>query len=58
MINEFNFDDGNSIDLPLGFFVFCDLDGALVDTDYANYLSYRRAVIESTSGTYDVNFSN
>jgi len=43
---------------PLGFFVFCDLDGALVDTDYANYLSYRRAVIESTSGTYDVNFSN
>lgn len=58
MINEFNFDDGKPIDLPLGFSVFCDLDGTLVDTDYANYLSYRRAVIEATRGMYDVDFSN
>ncbi len=58
MINEFNYNDGKLIDLPLGFSVFCDLDGTLVDTDYANYLSYRRAVIEETRGMYDVAFSN
>lgn len=58
MINEFNFDDRKSIDLPLGFSMFCDLDGTLVDTDYANYLSYRRALIEVTSGMYDVDFRN
>jgi beta-phosphoglucomutase len=58
MINEFSFNDGKFIDLPLGLSVFCDLDGTLVDTDYANYLSYRRAVLEATSGIYDVGFSN
>ena len=52
MINEFSYDDLKSIDLPLGFSVFCDLDGTLVDTDYANYLSYRRAVIEVTNGMH------
>jgi hypothetical protein len=30
----------------------------LVDTDYANYLSYRRAVIEATRGTHDVEFTD
>jgi len=58
MINEFRLVDGKFIDLPLGFSVFCDLDGTLVDTDYANYLSYRKAVLEATSGIYDIDFSN
>jgi beta-phosphoglucomutase-like phosphatase (HAD superfamily) len=58
MINAFNFEDGKIIDLPLGLSVFCDLDGTLVDTDYANYLAYRRAIKEATHGMYDVNFSN
>lgn len=40
----------NEIDIEIHprFIVFCDMDGTLVDTDYANYLSYRRAVIEAT----------
>jgi beta-phosphoglucomutase len=42
------------IRIPPGFTVFCDLDGTLVDTDYANYLSYRRAVREVTFGAHDV----
>ena len=33
------------------------MDGTLVDTDYANYLSYRRAVMEVTRGKHDVEFS-
>lgn len=58
MIKGFEFDNGASIDIPPGYTVFCDLDGTLVDTDYANYLSYRRAIIEVTRGTHDVEFSN
>lgn len=58
MINEFQSGDGVSIEVPPGFSVFCDMDGTLVDTDYANYLSYRRAVIEATHGTHDVQFTD
>ena len=58
MIGEFKFDDSAAIDIPIGFSVFCDMDGTLVDTDYANYLSYRRAVIEATCGTHDVDFTD
>ena len=42
------------IEIPPGFVVFCDMDGTLVDTDYANYLSYRKAVLEVTQGILDV----
>lgn len=58
MINEFTFDDDAAIDIRPGFTVFCDMDGTLVDTDYANYLSYRRAVIEGTCGAHDVELTD
>lgn len=58
MINEFQFGDKVAIEIPPGFCVFCDMDGTLVDTDYANYLSYRRAVIEATCGTHDIEFTD
>jgi len=58
MINEFQSGDGAAIEIPPGFSIFCDMDGTLVDTDYANYLSYRRAVIEATRGTHDVEFTD
>ncbi|MCO6450525.1 MAG: hypothetical protein J5I90_07015 [Caldilineales bacterium] len=58
LINDLKLDDSASIDIPPGYTVFCDMDGTLVDTDYANYLSYRRAVIEATRGMHDVEFSN
>lgn len=45
---------GHSFRIPSDFCVFCDLDGTLIDTDRANYLSYRRAVKVVTNGTYDV----
>ena len=57
MINAFKFNENIIIDIPPGFTVFCDMDGTLVDTDYANYLSYRRAIVETTCGTYDVDFT-
>lgn len=46
------------LEIPPRFIVFCDMDGTLVDTDYANYLSYRRAVIKATSGKHDVQLSS
>lgn len=49
--NEFD------IELPLGFVVFCDMDGTLIDTDHANYLSYRKAVLQVTHGMHDVQYS-
>lgn len=58
MIKEFKFDDGVAIDISPKFTVFCDMDGTLVDTDYANYLSYRCAVVEATCGIHDVEFTD
>jgi len=42
------------IAIPPGFVVFCDMDGTLVDTDYANYLSYKKAIFKITHGKYTV----
>ena len=57
MIREIESKNEVDIEIPLGFIVFCDMDGTLVDTDYANYLSYRQAVIEATCGKHDVEFT-
>lgn len=58
MANEFKFDGDMVVDIPIGFTVLCDMDGTLVDTDYANYLSYRRALMEETCGTHDFEFAD
>lgn len=58
MTSESKSVDSATIGIPSGFSIFCDLDGTLVDTDYANYLSYRRAVKEATRGTHDVDFTD
>lgn len=58
MISEFKSVDIAAIGIPSGFTVFYDMDGTLVDTDFANYLSYRRAVIEATRGMHDVDFTD
>lgn len=52
------FENKMEIEIPSGFIVCCDMDGTLVDTDFANYLSYRRAIKEVTRGRYDVQLSN
>jgi phosphoglycolate phosphatase-like HAD superfamily hydrolase len=38
------------IQIPPQSTIFCDMDGTLIDTDFANFLAYRRAVIEATNG--------
>ena len=58
MMNEFQFGEGADIEIPAGYSVFCDMDGTLVDTDWANYLSYRRAVVEATHGAHNVEFTS
>lgn len=57
MIIKVESENEADIEIPPGFIVFCDMDGTLVDTDYANYLSYKHAVIEATCGKHDVEFS-
>lgn len=46
------------IEIPPEFIIFCDMDGTLIETDYANYLSYKCAVIKATSGKNDIEFSD
>jgi beta-phosphoglucomutase len=57
MLTKIESDNVADIEVPSGFIVFCDMDGTLVNTDYANYLSYKFAVIEATCGKHDVEFS-
>ncbi len=40
-----------------GAWILCDLDGTLVHTDYANYLSYRKAVEVVTGGSRSLAYS-
>jgi beta-phosphoglucomutase-like phosphatase (HAD superfamily) len=51
---------GNNIgdEVPVGYSIFCDMDGTLIDTDYANYLAYSRALIEVTQKKYDIEFDH
>jgi beta-phosphoglucomutase len=57
MLKKIESDNVADIEIPLDYIVFCDMDGTLVNTDYANYLSYRLAVIEATRGKHDVELS-
>lgn len=58
MSSELKQDDIACLDIPLGVTIFCDMDGTLVDSDYANFLSYKRALIDSNCGVLDVEFKN
>lgn len=58
MNNELKQDDIACLDIPLGVTIFCDMDGTLVDSDYANFLSYKRALIDFNCGVLDVSFKN
>ena len=57
MINKLKFDGDISFQIPIGFTIFCDLDETLVRTDYANYLSYKYALMETTNGALDIDFT-
>lgn len=56
MNRELTFGNHDTIRIPSGATIFCDLDGTLVDTDYANYLAYRLAVSEVTRGQIQLSF--
>lgn len=58
MLRKIETEKEADIEIPPGFVVFCDMDGTLVNTDYANYLSYRFAIIEATCGKHDVEYSD
>ncbi len=57
MVGEKEQEDTFDVEIPTGFTVFCDMDGTFVDTDYANFLSYNRAIFEETRGAHDLQFS-
>lgn len=50
----------NEIDVEISseFVILCDMDGTLIDTNYANYLSYRHAIQEVTSREHDLRFNS
>lgn len=56
--NELKQDDIACLDIPIGVTIFCDMDGTLVDSNYANFLSYKRALLDSNCGVLDVEFKN
>jgi len=58
MNNKLKQFDITYLDIPPGATVFCDMDGTLVDSDFANYLSYKRALRDSNCGVFDVEFNN
>jgi len=45
------------IDISSKFIFLCDLDGTLIDTDYANYLSYLHAIEDVTHQKHDIQFN-
>jgi len=49
---------GIDIEIAPGFLVLCDMDGTLIDTDYANYLSYRRAIADIMLQTQELEFNS
>lgn len=60
MSNELKHEHIANLEIPLGFTIFCDMDGTLVDSDYANFLSYKRALIDvnTNCGIFDIKFTN
>ena len=47
-----------NIEISPKFIILCDMDGTLIDTDYANYLSYRRAIEEVTRRKHELQFNS
>ena len=46
-----------NVEISSEFVILCDMDGTLIDTNYANYLSYKRAIHEVTSREHDLRFN-
>lgn len=45
------------VDISSKFIILCDMDGTLIDTDYANYLSYMHAIEDVTRQKHDIQFN-
>ena len=45
------------VDISPKFIILCDMDGTLIDTDYANYLSYMHAIEDVTRQKHDIQFN-
>jgi phosphoglycolate phosphatase-like HAD superfamily hydrolase len=46
------------IEIDSNYIILCDMDGTLINTDYANYLSYNRAIEEVVSQSYDLQYNS
>lgn len=58
MSNDLTHDDITGLEIPQEVIIFCDMDGTLVDSDYANFLSYKRAILDANCGVLNVEFTN
>lgn len=55
-INEVTQEIGNKITADT--ILFFDMDGTLVDTDLANFLSYKKAILSVTKSDYNLTFNS
>ena len=53
-----NLQNETGIEIPSQFVILCDMDGTLIDTDYANYLSYIHAIEDVTRQKHDLQFNS
>jgi len=57
-MNQENYESKNSeLKITDTTILFFDLDGTLVDTNYANFLSYKKAIQSATKSQYDLTFN-
>ena len=57
MISTVNSKRTLKVDISSKNIFLCDLDGTLIETDYANYLSYMQALEEETGQKHDIPFN-
>lgn len=50
------FESAIDVEISPEFVILCDMDGTLIDTNYANFLSYRRAIQEVAVREREIHF--
>lgn len=58
MRKTINSEDEIQVDIHSKIIILCDMDGTLIDTDYANYLSYKCAIEMVTCQRREIQFNS
>lgn len=58
MNNPVNLQNEMGIEVTAEYIILCDMDGTLINTDYANYLAYNHAIEDVTHRKQDLRFNS